>query len=65
MKTTEKLLARCPTLSALLAERKEAQAIPDRVQQLAAGLSTATTIAQIRAAAKQILDETGRGEANE
>lgn len=34
----------------------------DRVQQLAAGLSTATTIAQIRSVAKQILDETGGGD---
>lgn len=31
----------------------------DRVQQLVAGLSTATTVAQIRSVAKQILDETG------
>ena len=31
---------------------------PDRVQQLMEGLSTATTIAQIRAVAKSILDET-------
>ena len=30
----------------------------DRVQQLMEGLSTATTIAQIRALAKSILDET-------
>ena len=30
----------------------------DRVQQLAAGLSTAPTIAQIRSVAKQILGET-------
>lgn len=30
----------------------------DRVQQLMEGLSTATTIAQIRAVAKSILDET-------
>ena len=30
----------------------------DRVQQLMEGLSTATTIAQIRAVAKAILDET-------
>lgn len=37
----------------------------DRVQQLVAGLSTATTIAQIRSVAKQILDETGGGESNE
>ncbi len=37
----------------------------DRIQQLAAGLSTATTIAQIRSVAKQILDETGGGESNE
>lgn len=34
----------------------------DRVQQLAAGLSTATTIAQIRSVAQQILDETGGGD---
>lgn len=34
----------------------------DRVQQLAAGLSTAKTIAEIRTAAKQILDETGGGD---
>lgn len=31
---------------------------PDRVQQLMEGLSTATTIAQIRAVAQSILDET-------
>ena len=31
---------------------------PDRIQQLMEGLSTATTIAQIRAVAKSILDET-------
>lgn len=30
----------------------------DRVQQLVAGLSAVTTIAQIRSVAKQILDET-------
>lgn len=30
----------------------------DRIQQLVTGLSTATTIAQIRAVAKQILGET-------
>lgn len=39
-----------------LAESPAAQ--PDRVQQLMEGLSTATTIAQIRAVAKSILDET-------
>lgn len=31
----------------------------NRVQQLAAGLSTAKTIAEIRSAAKQVLNETG------
>lgn len=31
---------------------------PDRVQQLMEGLSTATTIAQIRAVAQSILNET-------
>lgn len=31
----------------------------DSVKKLAEGLSTATTIAQIRSVAKQILDETG------
>lgn len=31
---------------------------PDRVQQLVEGLSKATTITQIRAVAKSILDET-------
>lgn len=60
----ERILSKCPRLSALAAARREAaaQALPDRVQQLAAGLSTATTIAQIRSVAKQILDETGGGD---
>ena len=31
---------------------------PDRIQQLMEGLSTANTIAQIRAVAQSILDET-------
>lgn len=31
----------------------------DRVQRLAAGLSTATTLAQIRAVAQAVLEETG------
>lgn len=33
-----------------------------KINQLAAGLSTAKTIAEIRTAAKQILDETGGGD---
>ena len=42
-----------------MTESEEATAEqPDRVQQLMEGLSTATTIAQIRAVAKSILDET-------
>lgn len=43
----------------------DAQPDTDRIQQLAAGLSTATTIAQIRSVAKQILDETGGGDTDE
>ena len=35
------------------------------IQQLAAGLSTAKTIAEIRSAAKQILDETNGGDTDE
>ena len=60
----ERIMAKCPRLSALAAARREAatQILPDRVQQLAAGLSTAKTIAEIRTAAKQILDETGGGD---
>lgn len=60
----ERILSKCPRLSALAAARRDsnAQALPDRVQQLAAGLSTAKTIAEIRTAAKQILDETGGGD---
>lgn len=60
----ERILSKCPRLSALAAARRDsnAQDLPDRVQQLAAGLSTATTIAQIRSVAKQILDETGGGD---
>lgn len=63
----EKIMSRCPRLSALAAARREAatQVLPDRVQQLAVGLSTAKTIAEIRTVAKQILDETGGGESNE
>lgn len=41
-----------------LPQEADAQPNTDRVQQLAAGLSTATTIAQIRSVAKQILNET-------
>ena len=37
----------------------------DRVQQLMEGLSTATTIAQIRAVAQSILDETEETEGTE
>lgn len=60
----ERILSKCPRLSALAAARREsnAQVLPDRVQQLAAGLSTAKTIAEIRTVAKQILDETGGGD---
>lgn len=67
MNKTERILKNCPTLSALIESRRAAQTqpAPDRIQQLAAGLSTATTIAQIRSVAKQILDETGGGESNE
>lgn len=36
-----------------------------KINQLAAGLSTAKTIAEIRTAAKQILDETDGGESDE
>lgn len=36
-----------------------------RVETLVKGLSTATTIAQIRSVAKQILDETGGGDIDE
>lgn len=43
----------------VLPQEADAQHNTDRIQQLAAGLSTATTIAQIRSVAKQILDETG------
>lgn len=51
---------------------EEAIAVPDiapdkppeysKIHQLAAGLSTAKTIAEIRSAAQQILDETDGGE---
>lgn len=41
-------------------EKKQAQLTDtQRVETLVKGLSTATTIAQIRSVAKQILDETG------
>lgn len=43
----------------------DAQPDTDRIQQLAAGLSTAKTIAEIRSAAKQILDETNGGDTDE
>lgn len=67
MNNIEKLLSKCPKLSALIAARREStsQTVPDRVQQLAAGLSTAKTIAEIRSAAQQILNETGGGENDE
>lgn len=45
-----------------LPQEVDTQPDTDRVQQLAAGLSTAKTIAEIRSAAKQILDETGGGD---
>ncbi len=41
-----------------LPQEADAQPDTDRVQQLAAGLSTAKTIAEIRDVAKQILVET-------
>ncbi len=41
-----------------LPQEADAQPDADRVQQLAAGLSTAKTIAEIRDVAKQILVET-------
>lgn len=52
-------LKNCPKLSAFIeAQKSKKQAETDKVRQLAEGLSTATTIAQIRAVAKSILDET-------
>ena len=55
MRDLDKFLEKCPKLKAMV-EAKRGQ--PDRVQQLMEGLSTATTIAQIRAVAKSILNET-------
>ncbi len=46
------------TLKALFEKEIAKETETDRVQQLMEGLSTATTIAQIRAVAKSILDET-------
>lgn len=46
------------TLKALFEKEIAKDTETDRVQQLMEGLSTATTIAQIRAVAKSILDET-------
>ncbi len=60
-RNVQKFLSKCPTLAAVIQAKKENTA-SDRVQQLAAGLSTAKTIAEIRSAAKQILDETGGGD---
>lgn len=55
-----KLVERDVVLDDTMTETAESPAVqPDRVQQLMKGLSTATTIAQIRSVAKQILDETG------
>lgn len=52
-------LAKCPKLTAFLDTQKSKQnSEADRVHQLVEGLSTATTIAQIRAVAQSILDET-------
>ncbi|MGN0554305.1 MAG: hypothetical protein ACI4LI_00230 [Candidatus Fimenecus sp.] len=54
-----KLLKKCPKVTAFLDMQKSKQnSETDRVHQLAEGLSTATTIAQIRAVAQSILDET-------
>lgn len=46
------------TMKALFEKEIAKETETDRVQQLMEGLSTATTIAQIRAVAKSILDET-------
>lgn len=52
-------LKNCPKLSAFIESQKsKKQAEIDKVRQLAEGLSTATTIDQIRAVAQSILDET-------
>lgn len=48
-----------------LPQEADAQPDTDRIRQLAAGLSTAKTIAEIRSAAKQILDETNGGDTDE
>lgn len=46
------------TMKALFEKEIAKETETDRVQQLMKGLSTANTIAQIRAVAKSILDET-------
>lgn len=55
MRDLDKFLEKCPKLKAMVEAKREQ---PDRVQQLMEGISTATTIDQIRAVAKSILDET-------
>lgn len=57
----QKFLSHCPTLAAVIQAKKE-NTTADLAQQLAAGLSTVTTIAQIRSVAKQV---SGGGESNE
>ncbi len=47
------ILSKCPTLAAVIQAKKET-AVSNPAQQLAAGLSTVTTIAQIRSVAKQV-----------
>lgn len=52
-------LKNCPKLSAFIESQKsKKQAETDKVRQLVEGLSTATTIDQIRAVAQSILNET-------
>ncbi|MEZ3496724.1 MAG: hypothetical protein K1V97_04065 [Lachnospiraceae bacterium] len=57
----QKFLSHCPTLAAVIQAKKENTAA-DPVQQLATGLSTVTTIAQIRSVAKQV---SGGGDTDE
>lgn len=54
------LLEKCPKLSDFLEKQKEenGKTEVDTAKALAEGLSTATTIAQVREAAKAVLNET-------
>lgn len=59
MRDLDNFLEKCPKLKAMVESQKsKKQAEIDKVRQLAEGLSTATTIDQIRAVAQSILDET-------